>query len=195
MSDKPRSDTDHAVPTAALVQLSSWGPSSVSVSNISCKTSAHSCSKNDGINSYRKKFLLPRWIPLEFVSLSGHRGFDEWQNAMSRVGLIIDAFSYGEKWVRWGIILLEMWILFSKMILEGLNFCHYDLVLFHLSLQNTYSIFWDLTWYFLKCQFVPTLKTSFAAFTETPNPPAPCLCSEASITHFGCSQCRCLLYC
>lgn len=96
-SDKPRSDTDRAVPGAVLVQLSSWGLSSVSVSSLSCKTSAQNCSKSDGISSYRRKFLLPWWIPLEFVSFSGHRGFVEWQNAMSRVGLIIDAFSYGEE--------------------------------------------------------------------------------------------------
>lgn len=134
MSDKPWSDMDRAVPTAALVQLSSWGLSSVSVSSLSCKTSAQNCCKNDGISSYRRKFLLPRWIPLEFVLLSRHRGLDEWQNAVSRIGLIIDAFSYGQEWVHRGISLLEMWILFSQMIPEGLNFCHYGLVLFHLPL-------------------------------------------------------------
>lgn len=135
MSDRAQSDTDRAVPAAALVQLSSRRLSSVSVSSVSCERSAHNCSKNDGISSYRRKFLLPRRIPLEFFSLSGHRGFDEWQNAMSRIGLIIDAFSYGEEWVRWGISLLKMWSLLSKMIPEGLNSCCYGLVLFPLPLK------------------------------------------------------------
>lgn len=138
MSDKPWSDTDHAVPAAALVRLSSWGLSfegSVSVSSISCKTSAQNCSKNDGISSYRRKFLLPRWIPLEFVSLWTQRIWwvtkchvrnrsDYWCFFLWRgVGLLGYFFT-------WNVDL------FSKMIPEGLNFCHYGLVLFHLALRN-----------------------------------------------------------
>jgi len=40
---------------------------------------------------------------------------------MSRTGLIIDAFSYGEECIIWGDSLVKMWNLFSEVIPRGIQ--------------------------------------------------------------------------
>lgn len=99
------------------------------------------------------------WIPLEFVLGAEDLRSDKIP-CQEQVWLLM--LFHRERSRLFGEFLcLECGSCFLKCLPGGFRFCHYSVVFFHLPLQNIYTLVWDLTWGFLKCQLVPTLMTCY----------------------------------